>query len=86
MTSELVSEWTKTTTLLNVYGPTETAMVITSKELSMGDNPKNIGKPFPTASAFILDVNGTDLMPYGAIGELCFSDSSYLLDISTAMI
>jgi aryl carrier-like protein len=75
MTSELISEWTKTTTLLNVYGPTETAMVITTKELSTGDDPKNIGKPFPTASAFIFDVNGTDFVPYGAVGELCFGGS-----------
>ncbi|KAI0920315.1 Nonribosomal Peptide Synthase (NRPS) [Taiwanofungus camphoratus] len=75
MTSELISDWTKRTTLLNVYGPTETAMVITTKELSAGDDPKNIGRPFPTASAFILDVNGTRLVPYGAVGELCFGGS-----------
>ncbi|KAI0314323.1 putative nonribosomal peptide synthase [Amylostereum chailletii] len=75
MTSDLIAEWTKSTTLLNVYGPTETAMVISAKELSPGVDSKNIGRPFPTASAYILRADNTELVPYGAVGELCFGGS-----------
>jgi aryl carrier-like protein len=46
-------------------------MVITTKEVDPAGRPSNIGAPFPTVMGFILDPNGTDLVPYGAVGELC---------------
>ncbi|KXH68763.1 hypothetical protein CSAL01_02038 [Colletotrichum salicis] len=62
--------------ILNVYGPTETSMVVTTKSIEpssevTGHRIGNIGAPFPTAMAFILSPDGETLVPYGAVGELC---------------
>ena len=71
LTSDVVNKWTDSRKLLNVYGPTETSMVVTTKEVHTKDNPHNIGKPFPTVGAFIMNQDCSDLIPYGGIGELC---------------
>ena len=73
LTADLVEKWAPHHKLLNVYGPTETSMVVTAKEVHIDDNSHNIGKPFTTVSAYILDKSGSDLVPYGATGELCIS-------------
>lgn len=59
--------------IIQAYGPTEAAMVSTMRDMSPGDNPRNIGKPLPTVKAFIVQQDGTNLTPYGAIGELCIA-------------
>ena len=46
-------------------------MVITTKEVDPSGRPSNIGAPFPTVMAFILHPDGTSLVPYGSVGELC---------------
>ena len=66
-----VNKWTDSRKLLNVYGPTESSMVVTTKEVHAKDNPHNIGKPFSTVGAFIMNQDCSDLVPYGGIGELC---------------
>lgn len=71
LTSDVVQKWAPSRKLLNVYGPTETSMVVTTKGVSTDDNPHNIGKPFDTVAALIMNQDCTDLVPYGAIGELC---------------
>lgn len=71
LTADVVEKWASSRKLLNVYGPTETSMVVTTKCVHADDNPHNIGKPFKTSKVFILNRDGTDLAPYGAIGELC---------------
>lgn len=45
-------------------------MVVTTKDVHLSDDPHNIGKPFDTTLAFIMNGDSTDLVPYGAIGEL----------------
>ncbi len=71
LTADVVEKWASSRKLLNVYGPTETSMVVTTKAIHTDDNPHNIGRPFKTSMVFIVNQDGTDLVPYGAIGELC---------------
>ncbi|EPS32046.1 hypothetical protein PDE_07005 [Penicillium oxalicum 114-2] len=71
LTPDIIAKWSPGHRILNVYGPTETSMVITTKDVDPAGRPSNIGAPFPTVMGFVLDPNGTDLVPYGAVGELC---------------
>lgn len=71
LTSDVIDLWSPGHRILNVYGPTETSMVITTKEVDPTGRPSNIGAPFPTVMAFILHPDGTAMVPYGSVGELC---------------
>ncbi|GAB1202671.1 hypothetical protein APSETT445_001292 [Aspergillus pseudonomiae] len=71
LTSDVIARWSPGHRILNVYGPTETSMVITTKEVDPSGRPSNIGAPFPTVMAFILHPEGTTMVPYGSVGELC---------------
>ncbi|CVL02586.1 non-ribosomal peptide synthetase [Fusarium mangiferae] len=76
LTSDVIKTWAPHCKILNVYGPTETSMVVTTKRIeSLSENHVvgNIGAPFYTVMAFILDPNGETLQPYGAVGELCIA-------------
>jgi len=73
ITSDIVDIWTPSRQLLNVYGPTETSMVVTTKDIVSNGLVSNIGAPFPTVMAFVLDPESTNLVPYGGIGELCIA-------------
>ncbi|GKT61480.1 nonribosomal peptide synthase [Colletotrichum tofieldiae] len=78
LTSDVVDVWGPHCKILNVYGPTETSMVVTTKDVesSSGTNDRrigNIGAPFPTVMAFIVNPDGEGLVPYGAVGELCIA-------------
>jgi len=59
--------------LINMYGITETTVHVTYKEISKEEiesNIRNIGKPIPTLTTYIMD-NNMKLVPLGVIGELC---------------
>ncbi|KAK1623103.1 hypothetical protein BDP81DRAFT_454803 [Colletotrichum phormii] len=76
LTPDVVDIWSRHCKILNVYGPTETSMVVTTKSIEpssevTGHRIGNIGAPFPTVMAFILSPDGETLVPYGAVGELC---------------
>ncbi|KAJ3943183.1 uncharacterized protein N0V96_007418 [Colletotrichum fioriniae] len=78
LTPDVVDVWSPHCKILNVYGPTETSMVVTTKsiESSSGATSQrigNIGAPFSTVMAFILRPDGETLVPYGAVGELCIA-------------
>ncbi|KAF5647813.1 non-ribosomal peptide synthetase [Fusarium tjaetaba] len=76
LTSDVIKTWAPQCKILNVYGPTETSMVVTTKQIeSFSENHAvgNIGAPFDTVMAFILDPNGETLQHYGAVGELCIA-------------
>ncbi|KAF2809259.1 acetyl-CoA synthetase-like protein [Mytilinidion resinicola] len=62
-----------THSILNLYGPTETSILVTAKSVREGSRVTNIGAPFPTVMAFIVDPDGEELRPYGASGELCIA-------------
>ncbi|KAL5358058.1 hypothetical protein BJX96DRAFT_173097 [Aspergillus floccosus] len=70
LTPDVIARWSSRR-ILNVYGPTETSMVITTKDVDPAGRPGNIGAPFPTVMAFVVDPDGTTLVPYGSVGELC---------------
>ncbi|NIM11555.1 MAG: amino acid adenylation domain-containing protein [Candidatus Aminicenantes bacterium] len=55
--------------IYNMYGPTETCIWSTVKDVSKG-NPLNIGKPIANTQIYILGQAGT-LQPIGITGELC---------------
>ncbi|UCH95689.1 MAG: amino acid adenylation domain-containing protein [Candidatus Aminicenantes bacterium] len=55
----------------NVYGPTETTIWSTIKDVS-GENALNIGKPLANTRIYIIDKAGR-LLPIGMAGELCIS-------------
>lgn len=62
------------TTLHNLYGPTEATVDVSYFDCSEGyeTNIVPIGKPIDNIRLYILDHN-LDLMPMGAIGELCIA-------------
>lgn len=55
--------------LINQYGPTESSIDVTSKEVSASDQSISIGKPISNIKIYILDQSG-DLMPIGIPGEI----------------
>lgn len=73
VTSDVVETWSSGHRLMNGYGPTETSILATMKDIKPDTNPRNIGRPLPTVKAFIIEANGHRLLPWGAVGELCFS-------------
>ncbi|AKG35128.1 non-ribosomal peptide synthetase [Paenibacillus durus] len=65
------------TELVNVYGPTETAIYATCHRLRQ-DTPEEqvpIGAPLANVQAYVLD-RYSQLLPIGLIGELCLSGPS----------
>jgi amino acid adenylation domain-containing protein len=78
LTLDVINKWTPHCKVLNVYGPTETSMVVCTKDVKLSSEQDeqragNIGAPFDTVMAFIVDPNGETLRPYGAVGELCIA-------------
>jgi amino acid adenylation domain-containing protein len=57
--------------LYNMYGPTETTITATVKELTSEENV-NIGTPISNTQAFIVDEDNS-LLPIGVFGELCIA-------------
>ncbi len=57
------------TTIYNVYGPTETTIWSTLKDVT-GDRRLNIGKPIANTQVYILSDRQL-LQPVGVVGELC---------------
>ncbi|XP_014554506.1 hypothetical protein COCVIDRAFT_104780 [Bipolaris victoriae FI3] len=55
------------------YGPSETTNICTVRvAVTPDDLINNIGSPFANTSAFVLDPDSQDILPRGAVGELCF--------------
>jgi hypothetical protein len=55
------------------YGPSETTNICTVRpSVATTDMINNIGRPFETTSAFVLDPQSNTILPRGAVGELCF--------------
>lgn len=70
MTPEVIRKWSSKK-LLNVYGPTETSMVVSTKHVLSDAEPRNVGKPFRTAGVLIVKPRSRRLVPFGAVGEIC---------------
>jgi amino acid adenylation domain-containing protein len=55
------------------YGPSETTNICTVKpNVSTLDLINNIGPPLLNTSAFVMNPNSNEILPSGAVGELCF--------------
>lgn len=65
--------------LINMYGPTECADITTSYTLDadtgLGENKLPIGRAIDHVQTYVLDAN-QQLLPQGAIGELCIAGRS----------
>lgn len=70
MTADLVHKWASRVRLLNVYGPTETSMVVTTKHVTPTTDPHNIGQPLNTTGIIVLDLHANRGAPVGSVGEL----------------
>ncbi|MFC7446984.1 amino acid adenylation domain-containing protein, partial [Rhodococcus daqingensis] len=70
--SELVAKWAPDRRLFDVYGPTETSMVITMSRPMVPGGSINIGGPVRGADAMVLD-NRLHPVPVGVPGELYFA-------------
>jgi len=71
VTQDLVETWTPYCTVMNCYGPTEASILSVAGEIERGGNSRVIGRPLKTTSGWILNPESLDIVPYGAIGELC---------------
>lgn len=68
--SELVDRWAPGRTMINGYGPTETAVYVSvSAPLVAGSGVPPIGSPLPRAALFVLDA-WLRPVPTGMVGEL----------------
>ncbi|KAJ6116028.1 hypothetical protein N7523_006445 [Penicillium sp. IBT 18751x] len=72
LTRDVISTWAPAVTLRNGYGPTEASVLVTMKEVTADTTGGNIGRPLASVGAVILQANGDQPLPYGAVGELCF--------------
>lgn len=60
----------KCSALWNMYGPTETTIWSTCKEILPNDETITIGKPIDNTDIFIVDIHN-NLLPAGTTGEIC---------------
>ncbi|KAL0578432.1 Non-ribosomal peptide synthetase [Marasmius crinis-equi] len=73
MSDSLLKKWANhpRVILANFYGPTEATVGCTSRRVSPTDRKENIGKPFESCHAYIVDPkNDLKMVPRGTPGEL----------------
>ncbi|KIY73113.1 acetyl-CoA synthetase-like protein [Cylindrobasidium torrendii FP15055 ss-10] len=77
ITDSLLEKWSNREGLVlaNFYGPTEATIGCTSRRVGLYDRKENIGRAFPSCSAFVVDRN-LDIVPIGCPGELIARHSS----------
>jgi amino acid adenylation domain-containing protein len=61
---------TRSSSVWNMYGPTETTIWSTADRLSLSDEVVSIGQPMANTEVYILDPEGRPQIP-GNIGEIC---------------
>lgn len=80
----LIKAWHKKypeTSLINMYGITETTVHVTFKKLTeenFNSSSSNIGRAIPTLKTYILDKN-LNLQPFNVIGQLCVAGDGVCL-------
>jgi non-ribosomal peptide synthetase component F len=62
---------TRSASVWNMYGPTETTIWSTAEKLSLSDGPVTIGQPIANTEIYILDAEGRPLPAGGEVGEIC---------------
>ncbi|KAK4174353.1 putative linear gramicidin synthetase [Triangularia setosa] len=67
----LIPTWADELELLNAYGLSENTQINWRREMVLGQNPQNIGRPSDTTTSFVLVPGTTRLSPLLVPGELC---------------
>jgi nonribosomal peptide synthetase DhbF len=68
---ELANKLTaRSSSVWNMYGPTETTIWSTAERLSVSDDAVTIGQPIANTEIYILDAEGQPQVP-GEVGEIC---------------
>ncbi|KAK3307740.1 uncharacterized protein B0T15DRAFT_572053 [Chaetomium strumarium] len=75
----LIPTWVNELELLNAYGLSENTQVNWRREMVLGQNPQNIGRPSDTTSSFVLVPGTTRLSPLLVPGELCLGGDQLAL-------
>lgn len=73
VTPQMLAVWMPHVAVFNAYGPTEATICITTTPIHPQMNLRNVGRPFKSVSALILDPETTNAVPNGSVGELCLS-------------
>ncbi|KAF7593905.1 hypothetical protein BBP40_010607 [Aspergillus hancockii] len=73
VTPHMLTVWAPCIKVYTSYGPTEATICVTTKEVTPEMNIRNIGRPFPNATAMIRDPDTMEPMPQGSVGELCIA-------------
>ena len=69
----LVDKWCERVELRNTYGLSECTQLNFGTRLSTGSDPRVVGRPSDSTSAFILKAGSTELAPLEVTGELCLA-------------
>jgi amino acid adenylation domain-containing protein len=72
---KLVESWSRERTFYNGYGPTECTVLSTLKQLTSGDQCRNIGRPIAGLSGYVLNEKLEPVAP-GEAGELYIAGPS----------
>ncbi|KAI6365764.1 hypothetical protein MCOR25_005253 [Pyricularia grisea] len=70
VTQESVDTWADKLRLMNGYGPTETCVFCTCRDISKGDKPEKIGHMVSSVGWVVDPQDHNRLMPIGCTGEL----------------
>ncbi|KAJ3030349.1 UNVERIFIED_CONTAM: hypothetical protein HDU68_009383 [Siphonaria sp. JEL0065] len=62
-------------TVVNIYGPTETACITTANKLTLSSISNDIGLPLPNCRHYVLDPQTREPVGFGCIGELYIGGS-----------
>ncbi|KAL6237857.1 hypothetical protein BDW75DRAFT_237911 [Aspergillus navahoensis] len=72
LTDDIIRKWHNRVQLFNSYGPCECAIFCClSEQLRLGDGGTVIGKPYQSKLRIVHPDNHEQMLPLGAIGELC---------------
>ncbi|SPQ23502.1 f6d849f0-5d2a-406a-9775-7b47ea01da8c [Thermothielavioides terrestris] len=70
MTEAVARKWAGK--LYQGYGPSETTNICSVKKMGAGQAIQHLGWTFDNTSAFVLERDGMQPVPFGCLGELCF--------------
>jgi amino acid adenylation domain-containing protein/non-ribosomal peptide synthase protein (TIGR01720 family) len=71
MNPEVISKWANKVELVNLYGPTETAVMCVVRPVAPKDSATSIGQGIQSTLTWVVNPdNYNQLMPLGAVGEL----------------
>lgn len=73
LTPSISELWGRRASVLSGYGPSETTILVTSKLISGEVNLRNVGRCLKNVTAFVLDPENLEPVPFGEVGELCIA-------------